>query len=125
MQENNFNQLLTLINEIDNFKIFNTVETQLQIVRKKLEKNKEENILKSIKDAFEAAGLDGNINDTLDKVVHKLKSHYGKKTRDLTPKYRNPFNYSETWSGFGHRPQWLKNGLSENKFTLEQCKIKN
>ena len=59
------------------------------------------------------------------KVVHKLKSHYGKKTRDLTPKYRNPFNYSETWSGFGHRPQWLKNGLSENKFTLEQCKIKN
>ena len=67
MQEHNFNQLLTLINEIDNFKIFNAVETQLQIVRKKLEKNKEENILKSIKDAFEAAGVDGNINDTLDK----------------------------------------------------------
>ena len=61
MQENNFNQLLTLINEIDNFKNFNTVETQLQIVRKKLEKNKEENILKSIKDALEAAGVDGNI----------------------------------------------------------------
>ena len=56
MQEHNFNQLLTLINEIDNFKIFNAVETQLQIVRKKLEKNKEENILKSIKDALEAAG---------------------------------------------------------------------
>lgn len=41
MQEHNFNQLLTLINEIDNFKNFNAVETQFQIVRKKLEKNKE------------------------------------------------------------------------------------
>ena len=61
MQENNFNQLLTLINEIDNFKDFNTIETQLQIVRKKLEKNKEENILKSIKVASKIKEKDLNI----------------------------------------------------------------
>lgn len=125
MQENNFNQLLALINEIDNPKDLKVVETKLKAVSKKLDKNKEESILKTIKDALKAAGIDGNIGATLDKVLPKLRSNYGKKTKDLTPKYRNPFNYSETWSGYGHRPQWLKNGLAENKFTLEQCKIKN
>ncbi len=125
MQENNLNQLLALINEIDNFKDFKAVETQLKIVHKKLDKNKEESILKSIKDAFEVAGVEGNMHEILGKLMPKIKSRYGKKTRDLTPKYRNPFNYSEVWSGYGHRPQWLKDGLTENKFTLEQCKIKN
>jgi DNA-binding protein H-NS len=31
------------------------------------------------------------------------------------PKYRNPANASQTWSGRGRQPGWIKEGLAKNK----------
>lgn len=31
------------------------------------------------------------------------------------PKYRNPANPSQTWSGRGRQPGWIKEGLAKNK----------
>lgn len=33
----------------------------------------------------------------------------------LPPKYRNPANSSETWTGRGPRPQWFKDALAKGK----------
>jgi DNA-binding protein H-NS len=38
------------------------------------------------------------------------------------PKYRNPDNPSETWSGKGNRPLWVETALAEGK-SLESLEI--
>ena len=39
------------------------------------------------------------------------------------PKYANPANASETWSGRGRKPKWVAEALSKGR-TLEQLAIK-
>lgn len=41
----------------------------------------------------------------------------------VTPKYRNPDNSSETWSGRGHRPRWLEAQLAAGR-NLSDLEIK-
>ena len=43
--------------------------------------------------------------------------------RPVLPKYRNPENPSETWSGRGHRPRWLEAQLATGK-TMQDLEIK-
>jgi DNA-binding protein H-NS len=38
------------------------------------------------------------------------------------PKYRNPDNPEQTWSGVGPKPKWLKNSLAKGK-TIEELEI--
>lgn len=45
-----------------------------------------------------------------------LARHYGKsrkKTSRAAPKYRNPANLSETWTGNGRRPAWVEEHLRQ------------
>ena len=44
------------------------------------------------------------------------------KGRKLPPKYRNPANRSETWSGRGARPRWLQAQLKKGR-KIEQFAI--
>lgn len=37
------------------------------------------------------------------------------------PKYINPFNLEQSWTGKGPRPLWLLKGIENNLFTLEDC----
>ena len=38
------------------------------------------------------------------------------------PRYRNPANSAETWSGKGHQPTWVKRALAAG-ITLEELEI--
>ena len=38
------------------------------------------------------------------------------------PKYRNPANRSETWSGLGRKPKWISDVLNQGK-TLDEVAI--
>jgi DNA-binding protein H-NS len=38
-----------------------------------------------------------------------------KKTKKAAPKYMNPANPSQTWTGRGRQPQWVKNALDQGK----------
>ena len=40
------------------------------------------------------------------------------------PKYRNPFNPAQTWSGKGKRPGWLESALAEGQH-LEDLEVKD
>ena len=35
----------------------------------------------------------------------------------------NPFDKTQQWSGRGGQPKWLVNGILQNKFTLEDCRV--
>lgn len=47
----------------------------------------------------------------------------GRKTGPVKPKYRNPKNPGDTWTGRGRRPRWLeaelKKGKSVNSFLIK------
>lgn len=43
--------------------------------------------------------------------------------RSSAPKYRNPLDSTQTWTGKGPKPQWVKNLLNSGGKTLEDLKI--
>jgi DNA-binding protein H-NS len=47
----------------------------------------------------------------------------GSQRAPVLPKYRNPDNPAESWSGRGHRPRWLEAQLATGK-TLQDLEIK-
>ena len=42
----------------------------------------------------------------------RLKVRYGRSIESEGPKYRNPQNSAETWSGRGKRPRWVEVALA-------------
>lgn len=38
-------------------------------------------------------------------------------------KFVNPLDKTQQWSGRGGQPKWLVNGILQNKFTLEDCRV--
>ncbi|EKT4087293.1 H-NS histone family protein [Stenotrophomonas maltophilia] len=50
------------------------------------------------------------------------KSTLGRKLGKVAPKYRNPVNADETWTGRGKRPKWMaalvQNGKSPTDFLI-------
>ncbi|MDP2904596.1 MAG: H-NS histone family protein [Methylovulum sp.] len=41
----------------------------------------------------------------------------------LEPKYKNPKNFEETWSGYGRPPKWLNDYLAQEDHKLEDLLI--
>jgi DNA-binding protein H-NS len=50
--------------------------------------------------------------------------HYGKKTKlpKGEPRYRNPGNPKQTWTGKGRQPAWIKSLLAQGK-TLDELEM--
>ncbi len=61
---------------------------------------------KAIEDAAKKFGF------TVDELVGKSRG--GKKTKGA-PKYRNPADPAQTWSGRGRQPGWIKEALGKGK----------
>ena len=51
------------------------------------------------------------------------QSASGNRRQPVLPKFHNPDNQAETWSGRGHRPRWLEAQLAAGK-TLADLEIK-
>jgi DNA-binding protein H-NS len=55
-----------------------------------------------------------NISDLM--TADKQKKAKTKKPRGkVAPKYKNPANGSETWTGRGRQPRWVANALTDGK----------
>lgn len=65
--------------------------------------------------------VDAEIAARREKDNRSLRERGGLVERD-GPRYRNPGNSSETWSGRGPRPGWLRDAL-EAGATLEELEI--
>ncbi len=53
---------------------------------------------------------------------YPLKRKKSRSRGPVPPKYRNPDNPGETWTGRGRQPKWVEEALK--KYTLEDLKIK-
>ena len=60
----------------------------------------------------------------LEERLHKLGSASRRSYPKVLPKYRNPKNPAETWSGRGKQPRWLRaqlrSGKTVNDFLIRQ-----
>ena len=94
----------------------------LQQIQKDLEKTiktkaseAKKNALQQIHNIANEHGLD------LDEVLDGLKNPSKKKGK-VAPKYRNPSNSEETWTGRGRKPKWVEQALTSGK-TLADLEI--
>jgi DNA-binding protein H-NS len=55
-------------------------------------------------------------------AAERLKVRYGRTLEIEGPKYRNPQNTAETWSGRGKRPQWVEIAMARGA-SLESLAI--
>ena len=58
-------------------------------------------------------------NDLPKKLTRQTKT---KRRRKVPPKYQNPHNQNETWTGRGKKPLWAATALLEG-LTLDDLKI--
>lgn len=93
------------------------VEIKTIIEQKILAKQKQERneFIISIQEQAKQFGLS---NEALSQAILKTKTS---KT-DLPPKYRNPLNHEEAWTGRGRKPKWLVTALNQGK-ALEEFAI--
>jgi DNA-binding protein H-NS len=92
----------------------------------KRENNTKANLLKQVKKLAADAGV--SINDLLGSSpkgtkavrIHKVA---GKPRGKVAPKYRNPADASQTWTGRGRQPLWVSKAVAAGK-SLETLLIK-
>jgi DNA-binding protein H-NS len=77
----------------------------------------------SIEELF---GTVGAATPTRGKATKKASPTAGRKLGKVAPKYRNPANTKETWSGRGKQPRWLAayvgSGKKPEDFLIKQPK---
>lgn len=78
-----------------------------------------QDVRKKIDALLKSAGL------TMDEVypTRRSKGTTGAKKSSVAPKYRNPANPEQTWSGRGKRPLWLAGALKKRGVALESFLI--
>lgn len=58
---------------------------------------------------------------SLEEVLQRLQARPEKK-RIIKPKYRNPANPEQTWSGRGRKPHWVEEWQNSGR-SLDECLI--
>jgi DNA-binding protein H-NS len=93
-------------------------ERIIQILSDKLTAEKRE-----LEKRLAKLGQDKNIPGLVSQ--HRQSKERAQKRRKypaVLPRYRNPDNYSETWSGRGKQPRWLAAALTKGR-AIEEFKI--
>ncbi|PTU68603.1 H-NS histone family protein [Chromobacterium haemolyticum] len=80
--------------------------------------------IKQIKELAASAGIDlaSLAAGTVQKAMKPEGSASANKGRKFPPKYRNPANFEETWTGLGRKPVWVQTYL-ENGGDLDRLRI--
>lgn len=82
------------------------LEHELAIAKKARAENEIQSVREEVNALLEKRGY--SFGDVFGKGT-------GRKTGPVKPKYRNPKNPAETWTGRGRRPRWLEAELKKNK----------
>ncbi|MGA7296054.1 MAG: H-NS histone family protein [Rhodanobacteraceae bacterium] len=89
---------------------------QLNALRNKIESREEEmnkNALKDLRARISAMVKDEGF--TMDEVFGRRSKRASKRTGKVPPKYQNPSDPGQTWSGRGKRPRWFNAALKSGK----------
>lgn len=90
------------------------------------------NLVKDIRAKIDALLQESGL--TLDDIYHRRGVKHTKKTKatkvnnplkgsTVAPKYRNPEDASQTWSGRGRQPRWIAEALKKRGVTLDSFVI--
>tara|TARA_Y200000002_G_scaffold326617_1_gene289283 strand:+ start:54 stop:437 length:384 start_codon:yes stop_codon:yes gene_type:complete len=96
-----------------NLKELESLQKKIQNEIKKRHSKTQEEGLKKIKLIVTEYGLSARELKNLSIVKsRKIKSKPGKKRGPVAPKYRDPSNSANTWTGRGRQPKWVEAFLS-------------
>ena len=96
-----------------NLKELESLQKKIQNEIKKRRSKTQEEGLKKIKLIAAEYGLSASELKNLSVVkARKVKSKSGKKRGPVPPKYRDPSNNANTWTGRGRQPKWVEAFLS-------------
>lgn len=94
--------------------LIKSAEAQMQSARK----NHIQEVRTKVEALLKSAGL------TLDEVYPRRGGQGGKGPKAVVaPKYRNPENPAQTWSGRGKRPLWFSEALKKKGVTADSLLI--
>lgn len=102
-----------------NVDISNLSVAELEALRGSIENvivNRRQSELVNLRNAIEEMVADSGF--TLDEVMQATAS----KKRTVAPKYQNPADPSQTWSGRGRKPGWVEELLASDG-NLDDCLI--
>jgi DNA-binding protein H-NS len=93
---------MTTIN-LASYSIAQLNQLKLDIDKAIVDKKKEERyaVLQEMKAVAERAGM------TMDEVLGNVKAGKRSSRGAVAPKYKNPANADETWTGRGRQPKWV------------------
>ncbi|NBD30648.1 MAG: H-NS histone family protein [Alphaproteobacteria bacterium] len=92
-------------------------------IDKQIERLKQQD-LKKARDAAEkaAASLGFSLDEVIGDSGKKTRASRGRSKSAGVPKYANPADPSQTWTGKGRQPQWYKDAIAAGK-SPESMKI--
>lgn len=73
-----------------------------------------QNIAQQVEELVAAQGF------SINEIIREMKPT--KRTNRVAPKYRNPRDWAETWTGRGRKPKWMERELAEGA-SLEEFLI--
>ncbi len=97
-------------------------EAELQEVIDKAEKALKERLTSKRKEVIaQIKDLAASINATVD--IHEADKLFDRKNIKVAPRYRNPSDPLQTWSGRGLAPKWMQeliaSGRDKNEFEIK------
>lgn len=117
MRKPNFSKLPSAV--LEGYK----TDIEEELAGRKKDFAKKEKLLAKMRTLAKAEGLD--LESILDDGSPSRKSTGARKsTGKVPPKYHNPKNTSEKWTGRGRKPKWVVTFLSKNGAKIEQLLIK-
>jgi DNA-binding protein H-NS len=110
--ENNADALFEMIKELSLEQVL-AIKANVNEFSSSYQKRKIVEIIADLKSSIEKYGLDRA--DLLAEITESLSNEEVKQKKTGEPQYHNPANTSETWSGKGPQPKWLKDLCVDGK----------
>lgn len=89
---------------------------QLNALRNKIDSREDEMNKNALKDLrARIAAMIKEEGFTMDEVMGRRSKRAGKRTGKVPPKFQNPADPTQTWSGRGKRPRWFNAALKSGK----------
>lgn len=96
---------------IDNMDL-NELEALTKKTQQLIEQKKKEKIDQAYAQLVDIAQ---SVDMTLDQLIAHGQKKKSKPTRKVAPRYRNPKDASQTWTGRGKQPRWVVDALAKGK----------
>ncbi|MGB0865543.1 MAG: H-NS family nucleoid-associated regulatory protein [Granulosicoccaceae bacterium] len=116
MRKPNFSKLSTAV--LEGYK----ADIDSELAAREKSSAKKEKVLAKMRSLAKAEGLD--LESLLDDAPARKTGSARKTTSKVAPKYQNPKNSAEKWTGRGRQPKWVAAYLAKSGTKLEQLLIK-